>query len=91
MRISKDGHSLHLEVGFRLRKKEGSIHMGSNDPDVSDFNVTVNNEPSSPNGHPTLYRRLAAFLRQMDAPAPELEKQCGICLKDQRARSVLLM
>jgi len=72
MRISKKGKSVFVEIGFWL-EKDGSIHMGSNDPAVSNFHVAVNSDPKKPNGHPTLYRRLAGYLKQMGAPAPQLE------------------
>lgn len=67
MRISKNGKSVHLEIGFWLND-DGSIHMTSNE--VKGFHVAVNPEPSRPNGHPTLFRRLADCLRQSGVPAP---------------------
>src|SRR5688572_24124444 len=67
MRVSSNGKSVHLEVGFWLHD-DGSIHVTSNE--VEGFHVAVNSSPSRRNGHPTLFRRLAQCLRDVVAPAP---------------------
>ncbi len=68
MRVSKDGKSVHVEIGFWL-DPDGSIHMTSNELD--DFHIAVNEDPARKNGHPTLYRRLAKLLKDAGAPSPE--------------------
>lgn len=67
MRVSKNGKSVHLEVGFWLHD-DGSIHLTSNE--IEGFHVAVNSSPSRRNGHPTLFRRLAQCLRDVGAPSP---------------------
>jgi hypothetical protein len=67
MRVSSNGKSVHLEVGFWLHD-DGSIHVTSNE--LEGFHVAVNSSPTRRNGHPTLFRRLAQCLRDMGAPAP---------------------
>ena len=67
MRISKNGKSVHVEIGFWLND-DGSIHDTSGA--LKGFHVAVNREPSRSNGHPTLYRRLARCLQEAGAPAP---------------------
>lgn len=61
MRISKNGKSVHIEVGFWLQD-DGSIHMTSNE--AEGFYVAINEDPSRKNGHPTLYKRLHSILEQ---------------------------
>ncbi len=68
MEISRKGKSVYLQVGFWLGE-EGTIHLTGHE--VDGFHVKVNADPAKPNGHPTLYKRLAACLRDMGAPAPE--------------------
>jgi hypothetical protein len=65
MNRSKQGKSVYLRIGF-WREKNGSIHIGSNE--VEGFHVAVNSDPSKPNGHPTLYKRLDALLEAAKAP-----------------------
>lgn len=67
MEKSKDGRSVYLKVGFWL-EKDGSIHLSGHG--VKGFHVAVNEDPQKRNGHPTLYKRLAACLRESGAPAP---------------------
>jgi hypothetical protein len=71
VRISKNGKSVHLEIGFWLND-DGSIHMTAND--IEGFHVAVNSDPARKNGHPTLYKRLAKCLADMGAPAPAIEE-----------------
>ena len=71
MKKSQDGKSVYLEMGFWL-EKDGSIHLSGKG--VSGFHVAVNEDPAKRNGHPTLYKRLAACLKQMGAPAPPVGK-----------------
>lgn len=61
MRISENGKSVHIEVGFWLQV-DGSIHLTSND--VKGFHVAINENPERRNGHPTLYKRLKAILSE---------------------------
>jgi hypothetical protein len=56
-----------MEVRFWLAL-DGSIHLTAND--VKGFHVRINSDGTHQNGHPTLFRRLAACLRDMGAPAP---------------------
>lgn len=67
MRVSKNRKSVHLEIGFWF-SDDGSIHVASNE--VDGFHVAVNSSPTRRNGHPTLYRRLAACLGEAGAPGP---------------------
>lgn len=67
MRVSGNGKSVHLEIGFWLHD-DGSIHVTSNE--VDGFHIAVNRSPTRRNGHPTLFRRLAQCLRDFGAPAP---------------------
>jgi hypothetical protein len=67
MRLSKKGRSVYTEVGFWL-DKNGSIHLAiKGDPSG---HVAVYSDPARPNGHRTLYARLAKALREAGAPAP---------------------
>ena len=70
MRTSKNGKSVHLEIGFWLND-DGSIHVTAND--VSGFHVAVNADPNKRNGHPTLFKRLAKCLADAGAPSPIIE------------------
>lgn len=70
MRLSKKGKSVHFEVGIWCDKKD-IIHVTCNE--IDDFHIAVNPEPERPNGHPTLYRRLAKCLKEAGAPAPSIE------------------
>jgi hypothetical protein len=69
MRLSENGKSVHIEIGFWLNN-DGSIHLTSNE--LSDFHVAINEDGDRRNGHPTLYRRLATLLKQAGAPAPAI-------------------
>ncbi len=68
MEKSKNGRSVYLQVGFWL-ETDGSIHLSGRG--VKGFHVAVNEDPKRPNGHPTLYKRLTACLKQMDALTPK--------------------
>ena len=70
MRLNPEGTSVFLEVEFWL-EKDGSIGLTARDTDG--FIVTVNQDPSRPNGHPTLFGRLTDCLRKMGAPAPRTD------------------
>lgn len=68
MEVSKKGNAVYVNMGMWF-EKDGSIHLTA--PGVPGFHVAVNKEPDRPNGHPTLFRRLANCLRENGAPAPE--------------------
>jgi hypothetical protein len=67
MEVSKRGKSVYVRIGMFLYK-DGSIHLTA--PGILGFHVAVNKEPERPNGHPTLFKRLAKCLREKGAPAP---------------------
>lgn len=67
MQKSKKGRSVYAEVGFWL-EKDGSIHLTIKG--APGAHVAVNRDPKQPNGHPTLFRRLAKLLEDEGAPAP---------------------
>ena len=67
MRVSKNGKSVHIEIGFWLND-DGSIHITSSE--AANFHVAVNEDSARANGHRTLYKRLAQCLREAGAPAP---------------------
>ena len=69
MEVSKNGKSVYAKAGFWL-EKDGSIHLAFQG--VPGFHVAVNADPKKPNGHPTLFKRLAKLLAQSGAPAPKL-------------------
>lgn len=70
MRLSRNGNAVYAEVGFWL-EPDGSIHLTIKDDPSG--HVAINREPDRPNGHPTLFRRLAKALREAGAPAPEAD------------------
>jgi hypothetical protein len=69
MRLSKNGKSVYLEIGFWVAE-DGSIHVAAKD--IEGFNIAVNSDPGKSNGHPTLFKRLAKCLSDMGASAPML-------------------
>lgn len=71
MELSKTGKSVYLKIGFWL-EKDGSIHMTG--LGEQGFHVAVNADPKKPNGHRTLFPRLAKCLKKMGAPSPKLSK-----------------
>lgn len=66
------GKSINFEIYVWYNKQTGKIQVASNDDDpaLSDFNIAVGDEPTRPNGHPTLFRRLRKLLVTHGAPAP---------------------
>ena len=69
MEVSKKGKSVYAEAGFWL-EIDGSIHLSFKG--VPGFHVAVNADPKKPNGHPTLFKRLAKLLADAGAPAPNM-------------------
>lgn len=67
LEISRSGNSVYGRCGFWL-EPDGSIHLTM--PGVHGFHVAVNRDPERPNGHPTLFKRLADCLREQGAPSP---------------------
>jgi hypothetical protein len=67
METSREGRSMYVRMGMWL-EKDGSIHLSA--PGVPGFHVAINSDPRKPNGHPTLFKRLAKCLRDNGAPAP---------------------
>jgi hypothetical protein len=65
--VSKEGRTIYFRIGVWL-EKDDSIHLSASD--VDGFHVAVNKDPEKPNGHPTLFKRLAKCLRDNGAPAP---------------------
>jgi len=67
------GKSVKFEIYVWYNKETGAIQVASNDQDsaLSDFNIAVTSDPTKPNGHPTLFRRLKKLLESQGAPAPE--------------------
>ena len=66
MQNGDDGRSVSVQVEFWL-ECDGSIRLalpGFPAP------VVIKNDPQRPSGHPSLFRYLAHFLRDVGAPAP---------------------
>lgn len=62
-----DEKSTSAEIRFWL--DGDTIHVTSDA--AENFHVAVNKEEDRPNGHPTLYKRLAELLREAGADAPK--------------------
>lgn len=60
--------TVHLEAGVWYNEKDDKIHIAAKGD--HGFITTVNRDPASPRGHPNLFRKLAQYLRDHDAPAP---------------------
>ena len=69
MRTSEPGNSVYLDVGIWYDKETKSIHMTAKG--VHGFHTTVRQNADSKRGHPNLFSKLAACLREVGAPAPE--------------------
>jgi hypothetical protein len=72
MRLSARGRGGNppRTVSFKIdfwKASDGLIHVATNDPEAADFHVAISDDPSRSNGHPNLYRRLDAYLRQCGA------------------------
>jgi hypothetical protein len=84
MKQSKPGRSRYLEIGFWY-EPNGTIHLtAKGEPG---FHVAISDDPSKPNGHPTLFKRLAKCLDQQDASQAALsivEQVTGGKLKPKR-------
>lgn len=61
--------SVSLMIMF-WKQKDGAIHLATNDPEAQDFHVAVRADPAKRSGHPMLYRRLNAYLKQKGAQEP---------------------
>jgi hypothetical protein len=62
----KAPHSVTFAIVFRKRPN-GLIHVATNDPEGIGFNVAISDDPTKRNGHPTLYRKLDAYLKMKGA------------------------
>jgi hypothetical protein len=62
----KAPHSVTFAIVFRKRPN-GLVHITTNDPEAVGFNVAISDDPTKRNGHPTLYRKLDAFLTMKGA------------------------
>ena len=61
---------VYVDVGIWFSEVTGDVHLA-----VSGFknaHVTVTNKPTSAQGHPELYRKLARVLKDAGAPCPDL-------------------
>jgi hypothetical protein len=65
-KAGKAPRSVSMPVDF-WKTANGLIHIATNDPEGEGFHVAVSNDKTKPNGHPSLYRRLDAFLRMKGA------------------------
>jgi hypothetical protein len=70
MRLSRKGKAVYAEIGFWL-EKNGSIHLTIKDDPSG--HVAIFPEPERPNGHRTLFARLAKALAEAGAPSPALD------------------
>jgi hypothetical protein len=70
MKLTKEGRCVYAEAGFWL-DKSGSIHIAFTG-DTSG-KLAIKPDPAEPNGHATLYQRLAKLLHEAGAPSPALE------------------
>lgn len=70
MKLKKEGRCVYAEAGFWL-DKSGSIHIAF----VGDTRgkLAIKADPAEPNGHNTLYTRLAKLLQEAGAPAPDAD------------------
>lgn len=70
MRRSKErnGEVCYEEVKFWWDGPRGTIHLVIAGLPAGE--VTISNDPSRPDGHPMLYRRLGACLNRLGAPGP---------------------
>lgn len=67
MEVGEDGRSVNLNVKVWY-ESDGSIRLTSQvDPSLR---VIIKNDPERPLGHPTLFKRLAMYLRESGVPAP---------------------
>ena len=69
VRRSEPGNSVYLDVGVWYNAGTRSIHMTAKG--VHGFHTTVRSDTDSKRGHPNLFWKLAACLRQAGAPAPQ--------------------
>lgn len=61
MQRSKKGRAVYTKVGV-WRESDGSIHMTIKG--IKNGHVAVNSDPAKRNGHPTLFARLDALLKE---------------------------
>jgi hypothetical protein len=69
MDVSKPGKTVYLEVGIWYNEDQDNIHITAKD--FGGFHSTVNGNPASVRGHPNLFNKLAACLREAGVPAPQ--------------------
>jgi hypothetical protein len=71
MKLSKGkGGKAPRSVTFAIdfwKRPNGLINIATNDPEGIGFNVAISDDPTKRNGHPTLYRKLDAFLKMKGA------------------------
>lgn len=65
-KAGKAPRAVTLAIDF-WKRPNGLINIATNDPEGTGFNVAISADPTKRNGHPTLYRRLDAFLRMKGA------------------------
>ena len=68
MPTRKTRKTVHLEAGVWYNEKDDKSHIAAKGG--HSFITTVNWNPASRRGHPNLFRKLAQYLRDHDAPAP---------------------
>ncbi len=68
-RPGEKGRVVSVQIEF-WKDEHGVIRVASNDPECPDFMVAVSPDPRSTFGHPTLYKRLDAYLKQKGAAEP---------------------
>lgn len=62
--------TVKLDVSIWYNARTGHIHIAARD---RRFISTVSADPDSARSHPHLFRKLAKYLRDAGAPAPERE------------------
>lgn len=66
----KGGNTAYLNVGIWYDAKAECIHITL--PNSGWFHTTVNDDPTSKRGHPSLFGKLTRALKEAGAPGPEV-------------------
>ncbi len=73
---SGPGNSVYIEGGVWWDEAKNEIHLTVKG--VRGFHTTVKADPASKRGHPNLFRKLAAMLRDAGAPHPHIAEHAGV-------------
>ncbi len=70
MQLSAKGNTVTLPIDIWYDPPSGEIHVATRDQEAPTFHVAVTDDPTKPNGHPSLFQRLKKALQDKGAPAP---------------------